>query len=120
MAIWPTTLPTPLLNGYTIKPNDQTVRTDMDGGAARSRRRTMTRSDKVPVSWKFTDAQLVIFRAWFDDGVAGAAGGSAWFTTSLPTGVGGLTSITARFIGPFTAPVLSGLSWNVTAELELR
>lgn len=119
MATWPSTLPRPLASGYTIKPVDATLRTDMDAGAARSRRRTNARNDKVSVGWGMTDAQLAIFRTWFDN-AAEAAGGAAWFTTSLAIGTTGIVSVEARFVGPFQVAHLDGLNWSVTAELEVR
>jgi len=120
MASWPTTLPNPKVSGYTLKPVDQTVRTDMEGGASRTRRRTKARNDKVSASWNMSDAQLSIFRTWFDDDTAGAAGGAAWFTCSLLVGATGLSSITAKFIGPYTAPLQDGFRWVVAADLEIR
>lgn len=120
MAIWPTTLPRPSASGYAVKPIDQSIRTDMEVGAARSRRRTTARNDKVSASWTMTDAQLAIFRTWFDDAAAGAAGGSAWFTVSLPIGTTGLVSVTARFTRAPEIAHIAGLNWSVTAELEVR
>lgn len=121
MATWPSSLPAPMVSGYGLEPVDQTIRTDMEVGSARARRRTTSRLDMVNVSWVFTDAQMAVFRAWLDDDVVGAAGGSAWFTTSLATGDSGLVSRSARFNG---APKYSLLStsriWQVTAKLEVR
>lgn len=119
MAAWPSTLPRPLTNGYALRPQDQVLRTEMEVGAGRTRRRTATRNDRVNVSWLMTDTQLAIFRTWFDNS-AEAAGGASWFTTSLAIGTTGFTSITAKFIGPFEAKPLGGKRWSVTAELELR
>jgi hypothetical protein len=120
LSSWLITLPAPVVNGYALKPVDQTVRTDMEGGAARARRRTAARNDKVSASWVFTDAQMALFRPWFEDPVAGAGGGAVWFAISLPIGTGGVASVTARFIWPFTATYLAGMSWTVAAELEIR
>lgn len=120
MAAWPTTLPRPLSSGYGLKPVDATVRTDMEGGAARARRRTFARNDKVSVAWLMTDAQLAVFRSWFDNASTGAAGGAAWFTTSLALGSTGSVSVEARFTGPWQLSHLGRLKWSVTAELEVR
>lgn len=119
MASWPTTLPNPTW-AYTLNPVDQTIATNMDVGASRLRRRTAARNDKADVVWQMSDAQYVIFRAWFDNSSTGAAGGAAWFTVSLPLGLGGLTSITARFDGAYKAAYQSSTTWNVSAKLELR
>lgn len=120
MSAWPSTLPSPLANGYAIKPVDLSIRTNMEVGAARVRRRSFARNDKVPVSWLFTDDQMAIFRAWFENGSTGAAGGASWFSVSLSVGTGGMSPVTARFVGPFTANRLDRFNWTVSGELEIR
>ena len=92
----------------------------MEVGAARTRRRTSARNDKVTLSWWMTDAQLTIFRTWFEDAAAGAAGGSAWFTVNLAIGTTGVVSTTARFVGPPKIGHGGGLQWSVSAEVEIR
>lgn len=118
MATWPTTLPAPQSTGYQVAPADQTVRSEMEVGLARSRRRTSARNDQIQVSWVLTDAQFATFRAWFDDE---ANGGASWFNgLSLAKG-GGLTTPDCRFIGPFTASLIAAnLLWDVSARLEVR
>lgn len=120
MATWPSTLPAVDNDGYAIAPLDQVIRTDMEVGAARTRRRTKARNDKVTVSWLMTDAQLNIFRDWFEDAATGIAGGDAWFFVDLP--LGGATfleSAEAKFVG---APRLDRArrKWRVSATLEVR
>lgn len=120
MSTWPSTLPAPTVDGYSIEPFDQTIRTDMESGAARTRRRTRARMDMINVAWKFTDTQMSTFRAWFENDSTGAAGGAGWFTVSLNVGDGGITSKEARFNGVFKPNLLSKSVWNVTATLEVR
>ena len=74
MATWPSTLPAPQRPGYEIEPVHPSLRTGMEVGAARSRRITRARNDQVSVAWSLTDAQMAIFRDWFEDD-AEAAGG---------------------------------------------
>ncbi|MEN6621305.1 MAG: hypothetical protein ABFD50_07140 [Smithella sp.] len=119
MATWPTNLPNPSSN-YSLDPVDQTIRTDMESGAARARRRTTARNDKVTVSWLFTDAQLDIFRTWFEDATTGAAGGASWFTVNLLIGNTGFSTVEARFVGPFKCAYAPVMHWTVSAELEIR
>ena len=119
MAAWPVTLPLPQTN-YGLAPVDPVVRTDMESGAGRSRRRTLARNDRVTVAWEMTDAQLEIFRAWFDDGATGAGGGAVWFTINLPIGTGGIVGVTARFASIYKAEYLRGMRWLVSGELEIR
>lgn len=116
MAIWPSTLPRPQVAGYQVAPVDPAVRTDMEVGAARVRRRTAARNDQVSAVWRLTDAEMDVFRAWWD-----SAGAGAWFTgLSLALGDGGLTAVEARFVGTWQASVLPGLNWDVSARLEVR
>mgnify|MGYP000588363243 CR=1 FL=1 len=120
MAAYPSTLPKPLASGYSVKPIDQTARTEMEGGPARVRRRTKSRNDHVTLAWLFTDTQMGTFRTWFDNDATGAAGGAAWFTIGLALGGGGVATVEARFIGPFSEQHLGALRWDVNAEVEVR
>lgn len=117
---WPTSLPAPLCNGYGIEPEDQTIRTQMETGAARVRRRTSADISMVKVMWTFTDEQMGIFRDWFRDSATGAAGGAAWFSVLLRMGEGGSSSVDARFNGPWKAQMQSRRLWQVSAQLEVR
>lgn len=119
MATWPTTLPAPKLSGYQLQPVSPSLRTDMESGAARSRRRSYARNDRVGVSWLMTDAEFAAFRAWFEDD-AEAAGGSAWFYISLWIGDTGATLQEARFIDAYQAVLADHARWAVTAQLEVR
>lgn len=119
MATWPTTLPQPLLAGYAVSPSDPSLRTEMETGAARSRRRSYGRNDRINASWSMTDAQFSAFRTWFEDD-AEAAGGSAWFAITLRIGDTGATSEEARFVGIYQAQMLHRDRWQVSATLEVR
>lgn len=120
MATWPSTLPPPLADGYQLQPTDQAIRTDMETGAPRVRRRTAARNDKLSLSWQFTDAEMAIFRAWYENDSTGAAGGAGWFTSSVKIGTGGLVSLACRFSGVYQATYNPGSSWRVTAQVEVR
>lgn len=120
MATWPSTLPNPLAAGYQLSAGDQTLRTDMETGSARVRRRTTARNDRVAVSWLLTEAQLDILRDWFDNASTGIAGGAAWFNVNLAVGTGTRqAAVEARFVGPISAAV-DGPYWRVSAQLEVR
>lgn len=119
MATFPATLPAPLAAGYAVRPREQTIRTDMDVGAARVRRRSTARLDNVPVGWSFSDAQAQVFRAWFDDPTE-AAGGAAWFGVSLKIATGGSVAVEARFMAAPSFEFQGADRWRVSAELEVR
>lgn len=120
MSAWPSTLPAPDNAGYAIEPLDPVLRSQMEVGADRTRRRTRARNDRITLSWSMTDAQLAIFRAWLDDDATGAAGGAAWFTIDLAIGGATLTeTVEAKFVG-VAKPARDRRCWRVTATLEVR
>ena len=118
MATWPSTLPAPSINGYGVDPIDQTVRTNMEVGS-RARRRSFAKFDIVPIQWDMSDAQMAIFRAWFDD-PAEADGGAGWFFASFLLGNGGFETVEAKFSGPYKAVYVPHMHWAVTGQLEVR
>jgi hypothetical protein len=134
MAQWNSTWPQPLISGYRLTPHDQTVRTDMEVGFARVRRRTTARHDKVNVSWQMSNAQFTEFRLWFDDSQDGAGGGSIWFEVPLARAMAepfaasnpyGMSTaerawLNARFVGTYSAALEGNYFWLISAELELR
>jgi hypothetical protein len=122
MATWPTTLPAPKKEGYSLRPFDQTLRTDMEVGPARVRRTTTVRNDTITLSWVMTDAQFLAFRSWFENGSTGLAGGVEWFTgLELATGSGIQTSLECRFVGTYEATLMqSVMRWSVTGSVEVR
>lgn len=119
MPAWPATLPKPLAAGYSLTPQDNVIRTDMDKGAPRSRRTSFAEQDLVNMAVLLTDAQYTIFRDWFKD-VDEANGGASWFDIALGVGEGGLTTKEAKFTRPFTSNHAGNLRWNITMELMVR
>lgn len=116
MAAWPSSLPVPSSEGYSLAFGDQTIRTDMEAGYSRQRRRTSQRVDTLQVAWLFTPAQMNAFRTWFD---GDNEGGAVWFT-GLKVDVGdGVAVYTARFSGPPSA-VFVAPYWRVNATLDIR
>lgn len=76
MRRWPDVLPTPSFPGFGLTPYDAVLRTDFEVGAARVRRTTMARADKISCAWLFSDAEMAAFRSWFDDLPVSVAGDS--------------------------------------------
>ncbi len=115
MPTFPTQLPAPLINGYTLQPQDVGIRTSMDSGIARTRKRFSTRPiTTVPVNWLMTQNQFAIFDAWM------LAYASDWFSINLAGGLG-LQTVLARLVGTWTSmPAGSSALWSVSATLEVR
>lgn len=116
MASWPSSLPVPLRTGYEINPEDPVLRTQMDAGPDRVRRRYTAIPSRIPVRWRFTDAQFALFEAWHKHE---ALDGAAWFSLSLLNGLS-LQTVEARFVKPPKELLLGGTNWEVSAELEVR
>lgn len=117
MAVWPSGLPAPSLDGYAYKPNDLTRRTDMSAGLPRPRRVSVGKFGQVPINLKLTQAQFATFESWFYD-PAGANAGVAWFemTLKLPEGT---SSKMCRFVGTYESTYLGNDRWQLTATLEV-
>jgi hypothetical protein len=119
MSTWPATLPAPRLPGYGLQTGDPTARTDMDSGPARVRRRFTAAPDRLTLSFVFTEAQMVIFRAfWLSDFQQGAA----WVFIPIKDGsVAGLVSRECRpTSGQFKSGLLRDTVWAVEFDVEVR
>ncbi len=115
---WPTTLPDPLMSGYSVQAGDCTVRTDMDSGAARVRRRFTAAPDRVDLKWLLTDAQMAIFRTAYESEFQS---GAAWvFLTIRNARTAGLVSKECRPTGPFKSDLISPAYWLVEMPVEVR
>jgi len=114
METWPGLLPNPS-TGYALNPVDPVVRSDVEQGPARSRRRFTSAPTKAPVTWKLNKEQFAIFEAFHHYRLND---GAAWFNVNIINGQG-LTLCEARFSKMWQAKA-AGNRWRVTAELEIR
>ncbi|MGN7613053.1 hypothetical protein ACQZV8_13320 [Magnetococcales bacterium HHB-1] len=113
---WPVTLPLPTTSGYGVVPQEAVLRTDMEAGPARQRRRFTQTSTEISVRWRFTKQQYALFEAWYKHR---AQEGGTWFNMALKGGIG-ITDHDCRFKEPFTASLENNLVWIVTSKLETR
>ena len=115
MPAWPSTLPAPLLDGYSLKPDSRLRRTEMESGPAKQRRIATAGPTVVTLSWIFNRQQYAVFSAWFHHIVAD---GQEWFDMTLRTAQGENT-VRVRFKEPptdrYTAPF-----WRVEANCEIE
>ena len=115
--IWPQTLPLPTVQGYEVQPGDSILRTEMEAGLARQRRRFTDVPTKVSVRWIMRRDQYAIFEGWYR---WHAREGANWFAITLLGGLG-LLEQEARFTRQFSSRLLAGGTlWEVTSELEIR
>lgn len=113
---WPTTLPLPSVEGYGLTPQEAVLRTDMESGPARQRRRFRQTPTRITVRWLFSEFEFAIFEAWYK---YHADEGGQWFEIILTGGLG-LLAHEARFTRQFEAQLMSARRWQVKSELEIR
>lgn len=115
MATWPTSLPVALAAGYGYAPQQAFVRTDMDQGPARQRRRFTSAPTIYSVSWLMSEAQFGIFESWFRDE---ANDGAEWFEIQLRGGTG-MQTVEARFMTGWSVERVASM-YKIEAQLEVR
>lgn len=114
---WPSTLPLPTVQGYSVQPGEAILRTEMEAGLARQRRRFTDVPTKVSVRWIMRRDQYAIFEGWYR---WHAREGASWFAITLLGGLG-LLEQEARFTRQFSSRLLAGGTlWEITSELEIR
>jgi len=113
---WPATLPLPSVEGYGVNPGEAILRTEMEAGPARQRRRFTQVPSRIGVRWVFRREQFALFEAWYR---WQAKEGAEWFEIDLLGGLG-LVAHEARFTRQFESRLKNALLWEVTSELEIR
>jgi len=90
---WPGTLPNPSADGFGLTPVSQSIRTNMEIGAQRVRRRTLARFDRMNVEWRMNETEFTAFRSWVESGAYSICGASddfsAWTLAYSTRSVGG-------------------------------
>jgi len=113
MSSWPSTLPAlPLRSGFSESPPDTTIRTSMDAGPAKIRRRFTANVRPISVSYLLSSAQIGYLDTFY---VTTTVGGSASFTMTDPRTN---SSKSFRFVAPPEYSLSSGNYWNVNLKLE--
>lgn len=113
---FPDSLPCPLREDYTIEHVSPFIRTRMETGRARQRRRFTSVPSLVTVSWIFSAIQAQAFEVWFQSGIND---GVDWFNCTIKTPMG-LKPYVCRFAEMYDGPNLIGISsWRISARLEI-
>ena len=119
MPSWPGSLPqyATLRDMQWAGPSNATIRTPMDVGPSKGRRRTTAPTRFVQVAYaQMTDAQLTTFENWFQNDIAM---GALAFTMPHPKDQ---TTRTWRFAdaqSPYQVTPYTRTLWRVTMMLEL-
>jgi hypothetical protein len=112
---FPTTLPEPSTDSYSFKPVNGLVRTEMDSGYARVRRRFTQTPTEIEVNFKFTLTQLGIFEKFFEQDLLG---GASWFYINLYNGTGKSQYIARFKTGTYSVQTsVREFLWDVSGSL---
>src|SRR5262245_47995841 len=117
MAAFPIGLPEPFFEPYTLEPQPNTIRTDMEAGAVRMRRRFTGRIKQFTLGWILTSAQVSTFTTFYE---ADIKDGVEWFDMNLDLGNGVNTLSECRFMEPYVLRSLGFGTWRIDARVERR
>lgn len=113
MATWPSGLPQkPLLDGFSEGKQDIILRTEMDVGPAKRRRRYTWAPARFAVSLVCTTAQVATFETFVETTLNGGVDAFDW--THPRTGA----AISLAIIGPYQWTPLGAGYWRTTLQLE--
>lgn len=114
MPVWPSTLPSsPLLDGFRETVPDNVLRTDMERGPAKTRRRTTSAVRKLSVNYLMSKAQVADLETFYGTELLG---GSIAFDTMHPRSA---AAISCRFVKPPVYSSANGEYFRVALELEV-
>jgi len=112
---YPDGLPHPLREGHTTNHVQPFLRTSMESGRARQRRRFTSVPSIGNYNFLFNDAQAASFEVWFK---VTLKDGAEWFNIPRRTPLG-QSMLVCRFTRMYTGPNLAGRDrWMISAELE--
>lgn len=115
---WPSSLPNPMLEGISYAPQSNVIRTQMDAGIAKTRRRFTAVPEDVAFSLFLTAAQVQTLQDFVAVTLADVLPFD-WIEFRKPV-ADWTTLVTYRFKSrPRFTPMGSGLTWKADIELEL-
>jgi len=114
-SIWPAGLPQhPLIRRARLNPEVWKLRTQMDAGPAKVRRRRTISIDRWSMSMVLTSAQLTTFRTFFHDTIEQGTAAFDWVDP-----IDGTTEREARIVGEYSVePIDARTRWEVSFEVE--
>jgi hypothetical protein len=111
--VWPALLPqSPLVSGYNEKLPNTIIRTQMDNGVAKTRRRFTATVRPMSISFTMTPSQVALLDTFYNDTTKG---GSLRFEWTHPR-----TGVTKefRFVNPPEINGARGNNYSVSISLE--
>ncbi|SDS03969.1 hypothetical protein SAMN05216198_1042 [Halopseudomonas litoralis] len=118
MIQYPAGLPCFERTGYGLKTKDPQLRSELESGRSRPRRKfTQTPTAIEVVTRPMNDAQAQLFEAWWEQVLVS---GTKWVDLPLKTPLG-MQHYTAQFVGIYDGPLLVGVShWRFSCTVVLR
>ena len=119
MAIpsYPDVLPLPLLGSSTFNKQSNILRTEMNSGRARQRRRFLKTPSYMAAKWQLSSLNAALFEGFYEYDLKD----SDWFLLKIPT-PSGLVEREVRFVSsPLEnyRPIGSG-KWQYEAKIEIK
>lgn len=115
MPTWPSILPEPNPGGYQETPQSQVLRSDMDAGPPKARRRFTAGTRTVPVQYTLDEEQASAFEAFFYGEISAGAMPFDWTHPRTEE------QVVARVVPPYQiAPVNGGLWWLLSLTIEIQ
>ncbi|MEQ4618319.1 MAG: hypothetical protein ABN482_09755 [Corticimicrobacter sp.] len=111
---WPLGLPYPLQDGFQRQPKAPFVRTEMDGGMARTRRRFRVFPITVSISFFLNRDEYDVFIGFCRDTIHGY---SDWFMVTID-GPGGVGQKRARWLEPPGETKVGEGHWRISGQIE--
>lgn len=116
MIIYPPQLPLPLRDSYSLKTVSPLMRTPLNSGRSRQRRKFTSVPTEPNVQWLFNNQEAAFFESWF---ARALEDGSRWFQMTLQTAEG-ILDYQCRFTDIYSGPELVGVDhWRYSAVLEM-
>lgn len=109
-------LPLPESRGYGLERGQQFIRTDMESGNVRQRRRYSSIPDTVQVSWVMTRLQFELFEGWYKHKITS---GADWFRMKISDG-SGVNLQDCRFTSTYKVKESGPNYFGVQASVETR
>lgn len=111
---FPSDLPNPSIRQHSLQMGSAVIRTAMDDGYVRIRRRFRTVPTRYSVMWTFSESEMAGFEGWYHSVLID---GQERFTVNLANGQG-VTEVTAYFVDDWKAKLIGCDNWEITASLH--
>jgi hypothetical protein len=116
MELWPPRVPHPSQD-LSGEESPSTIRTNMDAGVTRQRRRFTIGNAEITCSWELDSLQFAVFTSFYANKINS---GADWFLMPLDLG-GGIQEHTVRIQGgQFSHSYQEWGGWLLTAKLDVE